>query len=203
MRQPEITKLLLLEKSASLFNVKGFKATSISDITDATGLTKGAIYRHFANKDELEAASLDFMFDKVKSQLKLLIKSEKDASSKLFALFNFFETYIHKPIIPGGCPFLNASIEVDDANPKLRAKVIEMYEILKGTIKTILQNGIKYKQINKNTDVETIATVIICSLEGGIVASKVSMKNKDMRLIIRFLTQVVDDIKIEQNKNID
>ncbi|MEP0479738.1 MAG: TetR family transcriptional regulator, partial [Nonlabens sp.] len=54
MRDPEHTKATILKESANLFNAQGYKATSLSDITTATGLTKGAIYKHFKNKEDLE-----------------------------------------------------------------------------------------------------------------------------------------------------
>ena len=54
MRDADLTIEKILEKSGILFNTQGYKATSISDITDLTGLTKGAIYRHFENKQDLE-----------------------------------------------------------------------------------------------------------------------------------------------------
>jgi TetR/AcrR family transcriptional regulator, transcriptional repressor for nem operon len=50
IRQPEITKDLILYKAGTLFNTNGYKASTISNITKATGLTKGAIKRHFTNK---------------------------------------------------------------------------------------------------------------------------------------------------------
>ena len=47
MKKSEKTRKLIVEKSASLFNQKGFAGTSIKDIMDATGLTKGGIYGNF------------------------------------------------------------------------------------------------------------------------------------------------------------
>ena len=61
MRQPETTKTSILKQSGLLFNTQGYKATSLSDITEATKLTKGAIYRHFKSKDHLEKEALLFL----------------------------------------------------------------------------------------------------------------------------------------------
>ena len=67
MRNPELTKEEILKKSGLLFNTQGYKATSISHITTATGFTKGAIYKHFKNKEELEKEE----FDKLVGSFKL------------------------------------------------------------------------------------------------------------------------------------
>ena len=70
MRNPDQTKGRILKKSGVLFNTQGYKATSISDITSATGFTKGAIYRHFKNKAVLEKETLfhlsSLMFEKLR-----------------------------------------------------------------------------------------------------------------------------------------
>ena len=59
MRNPEITRQLIIDKSMGLFNIKGYQATSISDITQATGITKGAIYANFNNKEEVAIAAFE------------------------------------------------------------------------------------------------------------------------------------------------
>ncbi|MBL7756118.1 MAG: TetR family transcriptional regulator, partial [Chitinophagaceae bacterium] len=45
----ERTRQHIIEKAAPFFNKKGYADTSLSDITAATGLTKGAIYGNFEN----------------------------------------------------------------------------------------------------------------------------------------------------------
>ena len=58
-RDPQHTKQLIIEKALPIFNQKGYNATSISDITSATGITKGAIYGNFKNKDDVALAAFD------------------------------------------------------------------------------------------------------------------------------------------------
>ena len=53
MSKAEKTKEFIIEKSAPIFNKKGYAGTSLADIMEATNLTKGSIYGNFENKDEL------------------------------------------------------------------------------------------------------------------------------------------------------
>jgi AcrR family transcriptional regulator len=53
MSKSERTKNYIIEKAAPIFNTKGFAGTSLSDLTEATGLTKGSIYGNFENKEEI------------------------------------------------------------------------------------------------------------------------------------------------------
>ena len=52
-RHPEATVERILAEAARLFLQKGFEKTSMQDIMDATGLSKGAIYHHFASKEDI------------------------------------------------------------------------------------------------------------------------------------------------------
>ena len=53
------TRRNIIEKSLQLFSVKGYFNTSVSDIMQATGLTKGGLYGHFRSKEEIWFAVYD------------------------------------------------------------------------------------------------------------------------------------------------
>ncbi|MER5888913.1 ScbR family autoregulator-binding transcription factor [Streptomyces sp. NPDC001941] len=53
------TRQKLIEAAAIVFERRGYEATTLSDIATAAGTTKGAIYFHFSNKDELAQIILD------------------------------------------------------------------------------------------------------------------------------------------------
>lgn len=193
MRSPDQTRLKILRKSGILFNTQGYKSTSISDITTATGFTKGAIYRHFKNKSVLEKETLFHLSTVMFEILRERIRCESTAGNKLRAIFRYFESYITNPEVKGGCPLLNAAIEADDANPLLRKEALKILDILRDSVTTILKNGIRFKQISKDTDVEYIATIIIASLEGAIMMSKLRGNNHDIKRVIKHLeTQIIN-----------
>jgi len=193
VRNPEVTRLLILDASAKLFNVKGYKATALSDITNATGLTKGAIYSHFENKDELERHALMHMMNFFVATLTQKVKEADNAKEKLLAIMNFFESYKTKPPFEGGCPVLNAAIEADDANPELKKVVAGIFNVLHNSIVTILSNGVKYKQLKKDINADAFASMMISSIEGAIVLMKVTNKS-------HHLDRVLDYLKIEFGK---
>lgn len=196
MRQPDITIEKILRKSGTLFNTQGYKATSLSDITKSTGLTKGAIYRHFASKQELEKKALYHLSSILHEKMREVIKSEPTAGKKLRAVFAFFNSYITSPPIKGGCPLLNAAIEADDTNPTLRQGALKILNSLRDSIIVILENGIKFKQIKSNIDKTEYATIMIASLEGAIMMSKLRGNNDDLRVVIKNLEKMVAEIEV-------
>ena len=60
-QQKEETLKEILRVSTKLFHEKGYENTSIQNIADGCGLSKGALYHHFKSKEEvLERISLDY-----------------------------------------------------------------------------------------------------------------------------------------------
>lgn len=194
-RNPDATKERILQKSGVLFNTYGYKATSISDITTATGYTKGAIYRHFTSKAVLEKETLFFLSTVMFEKLRTLIVNESTAGNKLRAIFGYFESYLTHPGVKGGCPLMNAAIEADDSNPVLRREAVKILDILRDSVITILKNGIRYHQIRKDTDVHSFAVIVIAALEGGIMMSKLRGNNDDIRKVTRHLENQLRNIE--------
>ena len=61
-----VKKQLIMEKAIELFAENGFEATSIQQITEKCGISKGAFYLHFKSKDELISSLIDhFMTDMI------------------------------------------------------------------------------------------------------------------------------------------
>ncbi len=196
MRDPEVTRDKILKKAGILFNTQGYKATSISNITDLTGFTKGAIYRHFRDKEDLERESLahlsELMFEKVRD----VVKQEQTAGKKLRAIFRYFESYITNPPLKGGCPLLNAAIEADDTNPVLRREALKILTVLRQSVITILENGIQHKQIKSNVEKESFAALVIASLEGAIMMGKLLGDDDDIKRVVKHLDQQVKEIEL-------
>ena len=62
-KHPEQTVQLILDTASRLFLEKSYDKTTLQDIIDATKLSKGAIYHHFASKEAILIAVVDRMGD--------------------------------------------------------------------------------------------------------------------------------------------
>lgn len=195
MRNPEATREKILQESGTLFNTRGYKATSLSEITDATGLTKGAIYRHFSSKEELEKETLIHLYSQMSEKMRALVKAQPTAGDKLRAALRYFESYVTEPPFPGGCPLLNVAIEADDAYPALREEAGRILTFLKQSLMHILQKGIEYNQIKPDTDKAYYATLIIASMEGAIMMSKLRGTDDDLKLVVQHLEKQISLIE--------
>lgn len=55
-----LKKQLIMEKALELFSEQGFEATSVQQITERCGISKGAFYLSFKTKDELVISMVDY-----------------------------------------------------------------------------------------------------------------------------------------------
>lgn len=198
MRNPDLTRLTILEQSSILFNTQGYKATSLSEICMASQLTKGAIYKHFKDKAELEKEALLFMCNKLLADVAGAISKAKGTAQKLYAIIKYFESYRphREPPFKGGCPMMNAAIEVDDSNPELKLIVKKVMNLMYDNLCVVIRNGIKHGQVKKDTDVSGFASVLISSLEGSVMMIKMMDTNKHMNATIKFLKSEIKRILI-------
>ena len=61
----ERTTAFIIKTVAPVFNKHGYVGTSMSDLTHATGLTKGALYGNFENKEALAVAAFEYNSNKL------------------------------------------------------------------------------------------------------------------------------------------
>lgn len=192
MRNPVLTRKLILESASILFNTKGYKATSISDITTKAGITKGAIYKHFKDKSDLEKACLIQMTNSVLDNIVIKIKEAKDTETKLIGILDYFTKYAKAPPVKGGCPIMNAAIEADDGDPILKEVVCSIMTSIQLGIAKVIQNGIDRNQFQKDVNAIEYATMMYSAIEGGIMMMKVTDNHQHLMAVIRFLKR---DIK--------
>lgn len=193
MRDPQRTKDIILKTSADLFNTKGYKATSLSDITTATGFTKGAIYKHFKNKEDLEQQALRSLSRTMFDILNIELKTATDFHSSMEVIFNFFKNYLDHPPYSGGCPIMNSACESDDLDPGLRQQSFGMLVTFKTTIKRIFDKGIKKGELKKDIDTDQYTLIFIAALEGAIMMSKLERNNEALKTCIYYLRNVIKE----------
>lgn len=193
VRNPENTKKQIISSASILFNTKGYKATSISDITKKAGLTKGAIYKHFKDKSDLEKECLISMTGILFSDITKNIKKRKDAPSKLFSILEYFEQYGKNPPFEGGCPLLNAAVEADDGDPELKKVVCKIVIGLQLGIAKVIRNGIERNQIKNNFEVDEFASVMYSAIEGAVMMLKVTDNDDHLQSVIKFLKRDIEN----------
>ncbi|MDF2787012.1 MAG: transcriptional regulator [Neobacillus sp.] len=90
-------KQLIMEKAIELFAKQGFEATSVQQITEHCGISKGAFYLSFKSKDELIIEIIDHFMIQFTSEIDYLVRNTKDGENLLYkfyyAIFDSFQKH--------------------------------------------------------------------------------------------------------------
>ncbi|MEP2669308.1 MAG: TetR/AcrR family transcriptional regulator [Cyclobacteriaceae bacterium] len=194
MGKAEKTRQLIAQKTAPIFNKKGFEATSLTDLTAATGLTKGALYGNFKDKSEIRRESFQYAMEKVRSKVRTQLGSCTSYKEQLQALLNFYAGYVLNPPIPGGCPLLNTAIEADDNDFSMRKIVTKELNSTVDFIDQLLQKGIAAGEFRGGTNTKALAYTFFCSIEGAIMFSRVERSDASMKVVVTHCKEILDQI---------
>ncbi len=190
----EKTRQFIIEKTAPVFNERGFAGTSMSDLTEATGLTKGSIYGNFENKDEVALAAFDYNFQKVTAYVKARILETENAIERLLVYPAVYRNFLKIPFLKPGCPILNTSTEADDTHPLLKEKANEALAFWKKSIENQVKRGIEKKQIKPATNPTQVAVILMSLIEGAIMQAKVTNRSGELKIAMDFLEAYIKNL---------
>lgn len=193
MSKAQQTKARIVQQAAAVFNQKGYAGSSIADIMQATGLKKGGIYNHFASKDELAVAAFDYAVSLMSQEVWSAVKTKRNAIARLQALVSSYLVYIETPPIVGGCPILNTAIEADDTDSPLRDRAIAAINNWRNLIVRIINQGIKKGEIPTTIEPDTVATIIICNIEGAIMMSQLEKNPIHLEIAVAHLQSYIQN----------
>jgi len=193
MTKAQKTKQLIIEKSAPIFNTKGIAATAMSDIMEATKLSKGSLYVHFEDKEALSHAVVDYALQKLVGKISAEINKHTTAKEKLIASVEFLNNPLNPPL-PGGCPMLNFGMEADDTNPAVLFKIGKVVKTLQHVTASIIEQGIAAGEFKKNWDAKTFSIKVFALVEGGIMISRVTGKRDQMKIILNIIKDEIEEM---------
>jgi TetR/AcrR family transcriptional repressor of nem operon len=199
MSKAEKTKNFIIAKTAPLFNKRGFSGTSLSDITNITGLTKGSIYGNFSDKDEVALAAFDYNLHCVSELIKKEMESRKTNKEKLLVYVDVYGHYSKSDFPEGGCPVLNTATEADDTHPALKQKASEAISAWKHSIVRLIEKGIREKEFASDTDPNTVALTLIALLEGSILISRLTGKPAYKKTLMQAIYSYIDGFVLKKN----
>lgn len=196
MTKASRTRQFIIGKTAPLFNKRGYAGTSLLDLTEATGLSKGALYGNFSDKEEIAIAVFHYSMDKVKEAVEIKLEKTDSYRNKLLSLFEFYSRFVFASPIAGGCPLMNYAVDADDHHLFLKKLVAAEMESTIDFIATLLERGRKNGEFKSDIRSRELASLFFCSIEGAIVISRVSSSDAAMKAVIRHCKSTLEQITI-------
>lgn len=163
--QSEQTQQLIIDTAARLFASRGFNGTSMSDLASAAGLTKGAFYHHFENKEALFFAVIQSVREKWQKAVGIEVFQTQNALDQLMILLSKHAQLLRRE--PTLCLVMHGlTAEMEETNPSFLAALQSVYIDMIGFIEELIRNGQTHGQIRADVNPRLIALNIVGLLRG-------------------------------------
>lgn len=151
------TKQAILAHALSLATKVGIEGLTIGRLADDLGMSKSGLIAHFQSKEALQVQVLETGANRfVEDVLRPALKAPR-GEPRLRALFDSFLAWESSPSLPGGCPLIAASTELDDRPGPARDYLVraqrDMFDLIAGTVRSAIQEG----QFRTDVDPEQFA----------------------------------------------
>lgn len=183
----ERTTAYIIETVAPIFNRHGYVGTSMSDLTEATGLTKGALYGNFENKDALALSAYEYNCKKLLTALDEVLEGPGTSLDKLFRLTGFYRNYDLFTRDMGGCPILNVGVDAQFNHRTLSAAAREVARTVEGKIALVLEEGVKKGEIRLPVAPMAFARQFFTMIMGAVAMATLMADRKYLHNTIAYL----------------
>jgi len=164
------------------------------DITSATGLTKGAIYGNFKNKEELAIAAFNKNVNDLLVSIALHQKKGNTPLQKLLLIPDFYKNYYEYSQQLGGCPILNVGVDATNQETELIINVRNVIEKTQSNIAKLVEMGKSAGEINQNIQTLDFAKKLYSRIQGAVFMMYVM---NDSNYMINAMNDVESMIRTE------
>jgi TetR/AcrR family transcriptional repressor of nem operon len=193
-RNPERTRTLLLQAAFQEIYRSGFRSADLDAILAGAGVTKGALYHHFDNKDALGYAVVDEVIaTNLHQKWVLPLRNAKDPIGMLVRIIRSESLKIED--VGRGCPLLNLSQEMSGLDEGFRRRTARVYKDWHDAMAEALREGQKRRVVRSDIDANQTATFLIAAWEGFVVLGKNSQDPRTMRSGQRSMSGHIESLR--------
>jgi TetR/AcrR family transcriptional repressor of nem operon len=179
-RDPERTRGRLLQAAFKEIHHSGFRSADLDAILAAAGVTKGALYYHFDNKEALGYAVVD---EVIASNLdQKWVQPLRHAKNPIDVLIRIIQSEsLKREDVQRGCPLLNLSQEMSGLDEGFRRRTAKLYKDWHDAMAEALREGQKRRVVRSDINANETATFLIAAWEGYVVLGKNSQDPRTMQ----------------------
>lgn len=164
----------------------------MAQVMEVTGLKKGGIYNHFESKEQLALEVFDYAISKVRERFIEGLRGKKTAGDRLHAILAIMARYVSDPPVEGGCPVHNTAVDSVYSHPALQERAQRGMDELQNYIRITVEKGIARKELPASMDANNVAVIILSTLEGALMMSKLYKDEAYMARAVDHLRAFID-----------
>jgi TetR/AcrR family transcriptional repressor of nem operon len=171
----ELTKTQekILTASRDLFLSRGYPGTTIDEIVDKAGVSKGSFYHAFQSKEDMGLILLEwYQLGGAEKLMDGPFAKEKDPKMRMFGFVDHIEN-ISKDMWGHGCLLGNLGLELAETSPKIRKKVSGLFQKVIKMLEPIFEPAGSKKGTKEHPTAKQVAEQYLVMLEGSIMLARV------------------------------
>lgn len=170
-RNSDRTRKLLLQAAFEEMHRAGFRSADVDAILASAGVTKGALYYHFDNKEALGYAVVDEVMAPNLHQK--WVRPLQNAKDPIDALVRIVQSEsVKREDVERGCPLLNLSQEMSGLDEGFRRRTAKLFKAWHDAVTAALREGQKRGLVRSDINADDTATFVIAAFEGYVVLGK-------------------------------
>ena len=163
-----------LERAMDVFWSKGYEATSLDDLCEATGLSRSSLYATFGNKRDLLLQTVDRYVERRTRNIKAVLARQSNIHKGIAALLREFIDQIVSGAGRRGCFLGNCAAELPRTDRKALARVRRGLARTEETFREALAWAAARGELPAGVDVDALARFLTASFQGLRLVGKVN-----------------------------
>jgi TetR/AcrR family transcriptional repressor of nem operon len=162
-RTPEFDQDEVLDKALQTFWRKGYEATSLNDLLEATGLARQSLYNTFGDKHGLFLAALRRYVDRGLGQFSKTLEGRPVRA----AIRRLFEDVVQPVARPCGCFLVNSATELVPRDPEVGRLAVSALAAQERALAEALRRGVREGELDLTPKrIEQTARFLVSALQG-------------------------------------
>ena len=194
---PEGLRARVLDAAARLFQARGYHATAVRDIMDATGVSAGALHHHFPTKDSLALAVIKERVAPVVREAWIdPVRTAPSVRQAILLVFAGIIRGIDQRGSVAGCPLNNLAMELSASEPQFREALRPIFRewqaaLEEGISKT--RGGARLSQAKR----AAAATFVVASYSGAMNLAKATQSASPLRSAANTLSHWLSEADLD------
>lgn len=185
-----------LGKALDLFRRQGFAATSLDDLSEATGMNRPSLYGAFGDKRELYIKSYQRYREDARASMVEIFRQEMPVRQRLERIYaSALNIYLSGETGPRGCFTVVTAASEAVGDPEIRAMVLEGLSELDKAFANCFRRAKEKGDLPASADPAALAQLASATVHTLAIRSRARVPRKELEAIVKGAIDVMVGIK--------
>ncbi|KQR81519.1 TetR family transcriptional regulator [Burkholderia sp. Leaf177] len=181
-----------VEAAMQVFWSRGYNGTSLPDLIDGTGLSRGSLYKAFGDKRALFLLALDRYTSAAAHRLSATLRESGHAKVVIRKALSRYAQLSIGMAGQRGCLLLATATEMVPHDEEIAQRASRMFAAIQHAFADAIQRGKDAGEITQKVDSATLAQLLLCLVQGMRAVGKTGLTKAEVTAVIDCAMQLLD-----------